>query len=492
MPELLIFKDGLAVFHRSYSENQLKDYDMTAGFLQAMLQFSNLEVQDNIEALRLSNSAFYFHSKKQFNFVLREDRNLNDANEYAPRMLQQLANKFFEQYPQALMWDGNLNAFVDFSGVCDQVLQTSPVRKGTPIIFRCAVESLFFAPIFDIVQITPAMEETVYELQMQLRKFAQNVGMQFFWTRLQEPLLFHLPATHSIAFICAIHAETMLGGTNYLLSTVFDENDFDSFYQLSSLVRRKFNHNLLRLTDFLTSYEQDPLSSSLKEKKPYIQELLRDWADLNQYVSSVRVSFFEEFLKASATSESLSEESIRQQFEELTKRVGNDFDKIIVGLLTLQQILFVGSDRKQVERALSALLAFYPHPSVTLWADQPSESLLVGVPPAQVINYKNSPIIVDLDTGIVTGGNRNEYIANTVKDTLVVARDASVSEARLFFQGKISSFFVLIRLLLDYVTLGKAERISAIQDYQRGIHPALLQLIVRMARKLELALEIVR
>lgn len=492
MPELLIFKDGLTVFHRSYSENQLKDYDMTAGFLQAMLQFSHLEVQDNIEALRLSNSAFFFHSKKQFNFVLREDRNLNDASEYAPRMLQQLANRFFDQYPNALTWDGNLNAFVDFSGACDEVLKTSPVRKGTPIIFRCAVESMFFAPIFDIVQIKPEMEETVYELQIQLRKFAQNVGMQFFWTRLQEPLLFHLPSTHSIAFICGIHAETILGGTNYLLSTVFDENDFDSFYQLSSLIRRKFKILMLRFGAFLAAYEQDPLSSSLKEKKPHIQELLCDWADLNQYVSSVRASFFEEFLKASATSESLSSDSLQQQFEELTKLVGNEFDKIVVGLLTLQQILFVGSDRKQVERALSALLAFYPHPSVALWAEKPSEALLVGIPPTEVSNYKNGPVIVDLDKGTVTGGTRNEYISNTVRDTLVVANNASVAEARLFFQGKISSFFVLIRLLLDYVTLDKAGRLSAIQDYQRGIHPALLQLIVRMARKLELALEIVR
>lgn len=359
-------------------------------------------------------------------------------------------------------------------------------------MFRCALESLFFAPIFDIIQIKPEMEEKVYELQMQLRKFAQNVGMQFFWSRLQEPLLFHLPETHSIAYIFGIHAETILGGTNYLIATVFDENDFDSFYQLSSLVRRRFKYIMLRLGDFLSLYEQDPLSPVIKERKPYIQEILMDWADLNQYICGIRASFFEQFLKANVTSEALSEESIRQQFEELIKRVNNNFDKIVVSLLTLQQILFVGQDRKQVERALSALLAFYPHPSVTLWAENPSDSLLVGVPPSQVLNYKNNPLIVDLENGLVTGGSRNEYISNTIQDTLSIARNASISEARLFFQGKISSFFVMIRMLLDYIPLEKTARLEAIREYQRGLHPALLQLIVKMARKLELALEIVR
>jgi hypothetical protein len=492
LPELLIFKDGVTVFHRSYDENQLKDFDLTAGFLQAMLQFSHYEVKDDIETLRLSNSAFYFHSKKEFNFVLREDRNVNVSHEYAPRMLQQLANKFFEQFPNALKWDGNLSTFENFSGVCDQVLQTSPVRKGTPVIFRCSLESLFFAPIFDIAQIPPAMEETVYELQMQLRKFAQSVGMNFFWDRLHEPLLFHLPETHSIAFIFAIHAETILGGTNYLFASVIDENDFDSFYQLSSLMRRKFKRLILRLGDFLAEYEKDPLSSSVRERRPHINEMLHDWADLNQYASSVRASFFEEFLKARITSDTLSEDSIRQHFEELLKRVGNDFDKIVFALLTLQQILFVGQDKKMVERAISALLAFYPHPSVTLWAETASDSLLVGIPPSQVSSYKTAPVVVDLDRGTVVGGYHNEYVAETIQETLVVARDVSVSDARLFFYGKISSFFVLLRLLLDFVPLEKEERLLAIQAYQQGMKPALVQLIVRMARKLDLPLEIVR
>ncbi|HMF33205.1 MAG TPA: hypothetical protein VKK79_17400, partial [Candidatus Lokiarchaeia archaeon] len=61
MTDLLILHNGLLAFYRSYGERFLEDFDVTAGFFQAILEFSKLEVGESLETISMSDSLFHFY-----------------------------------------------------------------------------------------------------------------------------------------------------------------------------------------------------------------------------------------------------------------------------------------------------------------------------------------------------------------------------------------------------------------------------------------------
>ena len=58
-------------------------------------------------------------------------------------------------------------------------------------------------------------------------------------------------------------------------------------------------------------------------------------------------------------------------------------------------------------------------------------------------------LIVDMEKDKITGGEKNEYCENLLIETTKLIRDLSVTEARRFFLGKISSIFNIITSLLE-------------------------------------------
>ncbi|OLS13840.1 MAG: hypothetical protein RBG13Loki_2517 [Promethearchaeota archaeon CR_4] len=112
-----------------------------------------------------------------------------------------------------------------------------------------------------------------------------------------------------------------------------------------------------------------------------MQEIINDWADLNQYIGRMQVTILGDFLKSGITSDNMTEQEVYNHINILLTRVTNDIDKIIFALLGMRRIFFIGEDRKLGEHVLSALFAYYPHPSVGPWIEDSSNCLVVGTHP---------------------------------------------------------------------------------------------------------------
>ncbi len=107
---------------------------MTAGFFQAILQFSKMQVGENLEAINMSDSLFYFSTKESFTFIIREEKSSPRTGKEINLMLSQLSQQFLEKFPSAAKWDGDLSYFESFSGICDDILntKTAPAENILP------------------------------------------------------------------------------------------------------------------------------------------------------------------------------------------------------------------------------------------------------------------------------------------------------------------------------------------------------------------------
>ncbi len=100
---------------------------MTAGFFQAILQFSNMHVGENLEAISLSDSMFYFSAKDNFTFIIRIEKSSPKSQKEIMIMLNLLSQRFFEMFPSAANWEGNLSLFEDFAPTCEGIFQIQAV-----------------------------------------------------------------------------------------------------------------------------------------------------------------------------------------------------------------------------------------------------------------------------------------------------------------------------------------------------------------------------
>ncbi len=482
--DIVILKDGLPVFHRSYGNKVIENFELAAGFFQAILEFSRIQVGQSLEAISMSEFLFYFRIVKGFTFIVREERDAAKTKEQVGLLLNQLSERFFNDYPNADQWGGNLEFFEGFTTACDEILKSRPTRKGFPILFRIAFKPFFLTPVLQPAPSSEENEDLVNEILSYLYNLVEQDDLKKFLTLFKQPLLLYLSKSHRIVYVYPYYQNPRVKEFTHLLCFIADEGDWYTFYQLLTLIRKRFQRISPPLADFLLKMERDPASPEVKQGKSKILDLLSDAADLNQYITTMQASIIEEFSKSGITRDNLTEDQVRTHFSNLLTRVGADIDKIIFALLGLHQILFVGEDRQLVEQTLSAVLAFYPHPSVVLWAEAPSDFLLVGTRPAMVLNYESSPVIVDLGNNRVSGGEKNEFCSTLIQETVKFAESASIIESRAYFQRKIATLFTLLKSLFETLSLSEKAQPQQCQTILKNQSLATVQVLAHISESL--------
>jgi len=97
--------------------------DLTAGFLQAIADFSKVEVGQDLETISMSNSRYYFAQKQGYFFVLIDEQNSSRTKEQAGVLLDSLYRRFFKECPSAARkWNGDRSTFKSFGPACDEVM----------------------------------------------------------------------------------------------------------------------------------------------------------------------------------------------------------------------------------------------------------------------------------------------------------------------------------------------------------------------------------
>ncbi len=482
--EFLILKDGLPAFHRTYLGKGMENFNLTAGFFQALAVFSKNVVGQNLETISMSDSLFYFSMKNKFIFILRVDRTSPITKQQVGFILEQLSARFLQDFPNASLWTGKIGFFEEFSQFCDKILQVSPFRKGFPILLRVARKPFFLNLVQQVTPTTSENEESENELIGYLNQHAKQRGLKRIFANFKQSQFFYLTATHHIVYIFPFRRNQQKQQVTHLLCFIAEEGDWFTFYQLIPVIRKRFQQILPPLNDYLMELEKNPISNTIKEGKLKVQALIADWADLSQYIGGMQSTILEEFFKSGITSDSMTEQEVIKHRKILTTRVGDDFDKVVFAILGLHQVFFIGEDRKLVEQVLSAFLAYYPTPSVVLWIEEPSTCLIVGTRPNLIQNTQKSTVIVDLDHNKVLGGEKNKYCSDLLEDTLRFALRTSVSEARLYFQRQVSSLFSLLKSLLEILPLDEESQSRQCQVILKDQTLAKVKVIAQMCENL--------
>lgn len=480
--DVLILYQGLPVFYRSYGQQKLDDYVSTAGFFEAILTFSTLKVGENLETISMSDSLFHFYSKNGFAFVFKEPRVRSVGAEHVVPKLKELATAFFIEFPNAANWAGDIQRFGSFAATCDRILKVPLVRRGFPVLFRIMVKPFFITPVLQVIPVSAENEETLYELQHYLKQFIQGFGRKNRLGLIHKPFLVYLPRTRRIAYIYAFHLGLRRIAITHLLCFIAEEQDWFEWYQLLSLFYKRAKYISPEIAEYLHVLESNPLANTIHENRKRVQEIISGWADLNQYINVMHVILSEEFFKAGIASENMNEQRNSQSFIELIRLFGLDFEKVLNAALSLEQVLFVSKERQKVEIAIGALLNYYPHPSVTIWTEDPSDSLFVGTTPDIALFYGQDSVIVDLDSGTIYNGKKNEFCRNLLKETLQFAPEMSTSESHLFFQGKLSAIFSIVKGFLEIITYEEKRQQQCILDMLQRYPEDSIELVYQIAR----------
>jgi len=252
---------------------------------------------------------------------------------------------------------------------------------------------------------------------------------------LSQPFLIYLNSVQKLVYIYPFFLNDNSKDFVHFLIFVTEEKYWFTFYQLSSLIKNRAKYILPILVEYLGKLETDPSSEVIKLQKTRMQEHVLNWADLNQYVASLQANLFEEFFKSRTTGMSLNENDARMRLIILLNKFENDIDKLIFALLGQKKILITGYEQNEVQQTVNALVTFYPHPSVVTWTEEPTEVLLVGTHPSLVKEYDTKDtLILDLDKSTISGGTKNEFCSELMKETKVLLQDISIQESRRFFQ----------------------------------------------------------
>ncbi len=482
--DVLIVYQGLPVFYRSYGQQKLDDYISTAGFFEAILAFSTLKVGESLETISMSDSLFHFYSKHGFAFVLKEPRAKSLGTEQLSAKLKELATAFLIEFPTAANWAGDIQRCGSFAATCDRILKVPLVRRGFPVLFRIMVKPFFITPVTQLVPVSSENEESLYELQFYLKQSVETFGRKNRLGLIHRPFLVYLPRTRRIAYVYAFHQGLRRIAITHLLCFVAEEQDWFEWYQLLSLFYRRAKYISPEVGEYLHLLESNPVADDIQQNRRRVQEVISSWADLNQYINVMHVILSDEFFKAGIASENMNTQRSRQSFIELIRYFGSDFERVLNAALSLQQVLFISKDRQRVENAISALLNYYPHPSVTLWTEEPSDSLFVGTTPDTALFYGTEAVMVNLDTGTIINGKKNEFCRNLLKETIQFATEMSISESRLFFQGKISAIFSLVKGFLEVIAYEETKQHQLIFDMLERYPEDSVELVYQIARNI--------
>ena len=448
--EVIILKNGLHAFHRIYTEMSIENIDIAGGFLQAIYQFSTVYIEDKLESINMSGSIYYFQMNNGFIFVLKLTRDSIYSYEQIKVLLKQLSDDFFHYYPDAQAWDGNSNEFDDFINICDKILNQQPTRHGRPFLLKIIYKPYFMVPITQLIPITTENQNDYYAVQQQLNKYAEQSGYKSLKKLFQGSFLIYLGSLQKLAYMYPFYQDHIQKDTCYVLCFITEEDYWFTIYQLLLLINTKAKHVVPILEGYIEDMEKNTQVERLKILGPKIQELIYSWANLNTYVGNLEAVLFEELIKFSNINYTLTEEQIRASLVVLLMKLGKDIDKLIFDIISQRQIVFVGYDQNVVQTTMNALLTFYPHPSVSLWSDEPTDVLLVGTHPSNIDYYQGkSAVIVDLDHNVILGGEKNDLCSALIGETKTLIQDISIAEARRYFQGKLSSIFMILKSLLE-------------------------------------------
>ncbi|MFX0061270.1 MAG: hypothetical protein ACFFC7_03720 [Candidatus Hermodarchaeota archaeon] len=504
LSEVLILKDGLCLFHRSYREIAIENINLTGSFIQAIFIFSKHLSGSRLESINMSDCQFYFRAKNGLIFVVRQEQDSPLFFEQIKVLIDQLSDRFHDQFPSVAKWRGGSTAeFEQFAITCDEILHNCPTRKGLPVLLKVSLKPFLTTPVDQVLPFSQENENCLFELQNHLKEYVE--GEEFFDTfdrlgleekkveiLLKKPFVLYLPKTHHFVYIYALDQDLKNKEFTHVMCFIVEEADFFSFYQLMPLIRKKAAQLVPILTSYFSILKKNQIPNEISQQGLQLRRMLEVWGDLNHYISGLQISLLEEFYKSGVDNEMLKEDQRCIHLNDLFIRLGEDIDKVIFALLSQHQILFVGEDKNEVKEILHTLLTFYPHPSVAMWIETsslPVDHLIMGIPPSNLRYYtKRSNVIVDLRTNQVLKGEKNEFCARLVKETQLIDQECSMYEARKFFQTKISSLFVLVRALLEASTLEKEIQKQEFQNILTNYPLANIQLIARMTKSLNLLL----
>src|SRR5271157_5507780 len=261
--DVLILYQGLPVFYRSYSQPKLEDFALTAGFFDAIMSFSELNVGEKLDTISMSDSLFHFYSKQGLTFVYRESRETPIGQLQVTRLLKELASAFLQEMPQAAAWAGHIEKFTSFTPTCDKILQVHPPHRGFPVLFWAFANPVYMTPVLQITPVLPENEESLYELQYYLKKSMAQFGRRRISNLIHRPFLLYLPRAKRIAYIVAFHLGQRTSPVTYLLCYVAEERDWFAFYQLRSLFSKRVRVIVPELANYLQTLENNPLADDI-------------------------------------------------------------------------------------------------------------------------------------------------------------------------------------------------------------------------------------
>jgi hypothetical protein len=476
--EVIILRNGLHVFHRSYRDLDIQSLDVTSGLFEAIFQFSSVYAEDMLESINMVESVYHFKANGGFIFILREVRGSALSREQVQNFLDQIVYRFHQEYPEAISWDGTIDYFESFTLACDEILQTSPTRMGTSFLLKISTKPFLISPVTQVIPITDENQDVFLALQFYLNKYIDNLSKKNLKKILSQPILIYLHNNQKFVYIYPFFLDDKNKDFVHFLVFMCDEKYWFTFYQLSSLIKSRAKYILPILSEYLNKLEIDPTSDVVKLQKTRMHEQVVNWADLNQYVGTLQSYLFEEFFKSRTTGVVLNENDARMRLIILLNKFDKDIDKLIFALLGQNQVLIIGYEQNEIQHTVNALVTFYPHQSVMTWAEEPTETLLVGTHPSLVKEFdKKNILIVDLDKGEIIGGEKNEFCSELMKETKTLLQDISIQESRRFFQGKVSSVFSILKTILRaYVE----EEDDALKNIIKYCPKAVAKLIERM------------
>ena len=378
--EVIILRNGLHAFHRIYNDISIENINITGGLFQAIYSFSQVYTEDELRSINMKQFVYHFKAFNGFIFILKQLTDPDFPTETIQYLLDQLGESFFKNYPDADEWDGvSKQKFEDFTFVCDEILERSPLRRGVPFLFKVLLKPFLMVPITQVISITNENQNLYNQIIYHFNRYSELLGYKNLLKLVENPFMLYLKTPQNLVYAYPFLNTSKKDNFVYLLCFVTENRNWFAFYQVNSLINKKAGYILPALENYLQKFEKNPTNDALQLQTPKIQELVNNWANLNQYVGALQANLFEEFIKYATIKKTLTEEEVRSQLLILFTKFPKDIDKLIFALLTQQKILFVSLEKDKIKSTINALLTFYPQPAVNIWAEKPNEAVVRAV-----------------------------------------------------------------------------------------------------------------
>ncbi len=476
LTEVIILKDGLTVFHRSYSEVAVENIDVTSGFFQAILAFPYALGETHLESLNMAKSRFHFYIRKGFTFILREEKESTLTNNQIEEIIENLSFKFHHQFPDARGWKGDTRFFQNFRKTCDSIIEDQPTRQGFSIILDIALQP-------QVLPILDEQQEPVKDLQIQLHKFNERIS-QLNLKGKQIRSILYLPQTQYIAYVFTCRRDPVTRKPTHLLCLLTEERNWLLLYRLLYVVQQRALDISPLIAYHINKLENEPASTKVKKRQKRVQEIVANWADLSQYLGFLQASLFERLYQAASSGETVTEEDLASQLTSFFSIFDNSIDRIISAMLTHSQIVFHAKKRNLVEKTLGSVLSFYSHPSVTLWSETQSISQIVGTHSSYRKDYdKKTSVIINLNINKVTGGERNDFCRDLFEDLRNLSLKSSLFDTRQTFLAKFAFLTEEIKEALKLLFSDSDKKVQILQKILGDEPKSKTQLFFRMCKE---------